>query len=182
MENQVQNNIAEALPKIEYHSKINPIKFSKKPIFYIFLIFALIIVSGYAGYLYGVKETKKQIVSLPVVNPLKSGEKVTNPSDSTGAQNNPQKSSSLVKKQEALAVGVITEYDKNTITVKSDDNTQGILKLAPYVLTYPLEIQEGKPVMGTRDKSAIKTGQRAVITLSLVGNEYLVTNITYIKK
>ncbi len=87
---------------------------------------------------------------------------------------------SIVKSQQALAVGEVTAKNTDSITVKGDDGKTSSFKLSPSVTV--ATISTGSATAKPQDRTAIVTNQKALVTLDLQGSDYLVTNITYIPK
>lgn len=87
---------------------------------------------------------------------------------------------SIVKSQQALAVGEITKKEGETLTVKGDDGQETSFKLSPNLKIYSISTTSATPPQPTQDKNAIRLNKKALIDLQLQGSEYLITNISYI--
>ncbi|MBI2601166.1 hypothetical protein HYW42_04375 [Candidatus Daviesbacteria bacterium] len=87
---------------------------------------------------------------------------------------------SIVKTQQALAVGRITNKDNDGITLRGEDGKESTFKLSPDVSVYTNSTSSASPPKPTKEKAAIKLNQKAIIDLQLQGEEYLVINISYI--
>ncbi len=87
---------------------------------------------------------------------------------------------SIVKSQQALAVGEITKKDGETVTIKGDDGKETSFKLSPNLSIYSISTTSATPPKPTQDITALKLNKKALIDLQLQGEEYLITNISYI--
>ena len=86
---------------------------------------------------------------------------------------------SIVKNQNALAVGVITESKDNSITVQADNGEQTTFKLSSKIIIYTISTSSAKPAPPSSNVSDIRINEKALIDLQLQGEDYLVTNISY---
>lgn len=135
------------------------IKLSK----YILPIVILTLLAGYVGYLLG------------------SNQK------SAASQNLPTRSigpSSLIKNQQALAVGTITKKTDTTLTLRADDNQEISFPLSFSTLAIyePKESTSSAQTEYSSSKNKIKTNEKALVTLELQGDQYKVVAISYLPK
>ncbi len=82
-------------------------------------------------------------------------------------------------------MGEITKKSDTSITVKDEQGKESEFKFGPGLSIYSGDSgaeasQSSRVVKPQTDKSAVKTGQKALITLELQGDEYLVKTISYI--
>lgn len=141
-------------------------------------IYLLVVVACvYTGFLAGVSSQKSQKSGqIPEI----SSSPANLPNVHTSAL--PIASSSLIKRQQAVAVGKIIKTGNNTLTMQADDDTgtQATFLLSQNLFIYPL-VASGSAASATQDTSALVTGQNAIVTLDLSNNQYRVTSITYTK-
>lgn len=130
-----------------------------------FLIVTVAVVFALGGYFLGMNAKPKP----------------TSPKPSPAAQaaRNQIGPSSIIKNQQALAVGEITDKSNDGITLKGDDNQEATFKLSPSLTIYPPAASSGKASQATTDKAAIALNKKALVTLELQGEEYLVKAISY---
>lgn len=148
----------------------------------LFVVWALVIaaVAGIGGYLIGASKSSSSatpnVQQKPAIQ-LPFGKQET-PMNTTATPIGP---SSLIRQQQAVAIGMVVVRDGGSITLQAADKTEGTFKLGSTVIIYPLSASPDKPALGTTSKAAIQTNQYASVVLELVGNEYVVTSITYLK-
>lgn len=133
-----------------------------------------IIIAAYGGYTFALKQGSDNVVK------DLSNQSVTNSADNqvkTSAQRIGP--STLIKSQQALAIGIIAAKSDSSVTVKGDNNTSGTFTLSPDLVIYPLSTSSAKAPLGTHDKSTIVLNQHAAVTLNLENNQYVVTDINY---
>lgn len=139
---------------------------SRKSVHIISLAVALASVSGFAGYSLGAKQPP----------PAPQTPQMSYVQKSPGLKLEPE---TIVKSQQAQAVGEITKLEDDAILVKSNgDETK--FKLASSFYVYPLSKDPKKPPQPKREKAAIEVNKKANITLELNGTEYQVVSISYL--
>lgn len=87
---------------------------------------------------------------------------------------------SIVKSQQALAMGEVTKKDGTTVTIRGDDGKETSFKLSPTLSIYTISTASATPPKPTQDIAALKLNKKALIDLQLQGEEYLITAISYV--
>jgi hypothetical protein len=91
---------------------------------------------------------------------------------------------SIIRSEQATAVGTIIKISGDQITVQGDDNSEVTFKLdTTFNLTLPINAKEASkaatPPVPTTDAQKIITGKKAVIFLNLQNHDFVVTGISY---
>lgn len=86
---------------------------------------------------------------------------------------------SIVKSQQALALGEVIAKNDSSVTVKGNDGQQSSFQLSPKLTVMDIASGSGK-VKPSGDKEKILLNRRAIITLDFQDTDYLVTDITFI--
>jgi hypothetical protein len=87
---------------------------------------------------------------------------------------------SLIKSQQAIAVGKIIKFDNDTLSVQGDDGSTLNFKLSPQINIYKTPAASTSAGLPSKNRSDIQLNKKAIINLSYQNDGYTVGTITYL--